>query len=243
MGIIIKTIVSLFVFSGGVAALLYLNKKQANVKLINYILSGAALLFYLLLILFDGQYPKWDAATIRDVNPLSKMSPFIFATVFFVNFAPSIIKKHYYTILSTLIIAMTFVGIFASLADGIMNDMNYFVVWMYFDSFSHIAIALLGLWLILSGQITFERKTLFISLGILYSFLFLLIVVNLIFKTHFFGFSVYGDHDIYGIVINPWILSFVAYFVGLTALVVSGWFLAKAIARKRPKITKTEQSS
>ena len=241
MGIIIKTIVSLLVFSGGVVLLVFLSKKNKSNTLINFILSGAALFFYILLIIFDGQYHKWNTATIIDVNPLSKMSPFIFATVFFINFAPSLIKKYYYTILSTLILAMTFVGVFASLADGLMNDMNYFVVWMYFDSFSHIAVALLGLWLLLTGQVTFERKTLYKCLCILYSLLFVLIIVNLIFKTHFFGFNVYGEHSIYGIVINPWILSFVAYFAGLTALVVTGWFLGKAIVKKnRPLVTNAE---
>ena len=167
-----------------------------------------------------------------DVIPLSKLSPFIFATVFFINFMPKVIKKYYYTILSTLILAMACVGIFSSLADGLMNDMNYFVVWMYFDSFSHIAIALFGIWLLITGQTSLDRKTLFICLGILYTFLLLLICVNLIFKTNFFGFSVYGDHNIYGIVINPWMVSFIVYFAGLTVIVVADWFLCKAIASK-----------
>ena len=232
MGIIIQCIVSVLVFSGGVILLLFLHRKVSDTRTVNYVLSGAALLFYILLIVFDGQYHHWDTETILDVNPLSKMSPFIFATVFFVNFMPKTIKKYYYTILSSLILAMAGVGMFSSLANGLMNDMNYFVVWMYFDSFSHIAIALFGIWLVLTGQTALDRKTLFKCLAILYSFLLLLIIVNLIFKTNFFGFSVYGEHNIYGIVINPWIVSFIAYFAGLTVIVVADWFLSKAIASK-----------
>ena len=232
MGIIIKTAVALLVFVGGVILLPFLNKRNVNKMLINYILSGTALFFYLLLIIFNGIYHKWDMQTIQDVNPLSKMSPFIFATVFFINFAPKTIKKYYYTILSTLILAMAGVGIFAALVDGLMNDMDYFVIWMYFDSFSHISIALLGLWLVISNQITYERKMLLKCLMTLYSFLMILVIINIIFRTNFFGLSVYGEHNIYGIVIDPWILSFAVYFAGLTGIVAADWFLCKAIANR-----------
>ena len=242
MGIIIQCIVSILAFAGGVILVIFLNKRKANKTLVNLILSGIALFFYILMILFDGVYHKWDLEMILDVIPLSRMSPFIFATVFFINFVPQGVRKYYHTILSTFFLAMASVGMFSSLADGLMNDINYFVVWMYFDSFSHLAIALLGLWLVLSGQVTFERKTLFKCLGILYVFLFLLIIVNLIFKTNFFGFSVYGDHNIYNIVINPWLASFAAYFAGLTVIVVADWLLMKAISKKHAITEASDES-
>lgn len=232
MGIIIQCIISVLIFIVGVILLPFLKKKVQDVRIVNYALSGAALFFYILLIISDGVYHHWDAETIADVNPLSKLSPFVFATAFFINFTPNAVKRYYFTIISTLIIPMAYVGMFAALTDGLMNDMNYFVIWMYFDSFSHIAIALLGIWLVITGQTSLERKTLLQCLGILYSFLLILIVVNLIFKTNFFGFSVYGGHHIYAVVIDPWILSFVTYFAGLTAFVVGDWFLCKAIASR-----------
>ena len=238
MGIIIQCIVSVLVFAGGAILLPLLKPKVRDVRIVNFALSGAALLFYLLLVIFDGHFHRWDAETISDVNPLSKMSPFLFATAFFLNFAPKPVKQYYHSILATLILAMACVGMFSSLADGFMHDINYFVVWMYFDSFSHIAIALLGIWLAITGQISPDKKTFGRCLLILYSFLLLLILINLTFKTNFFGLSVYGGHNIYGIVINPWILSFLTYFAGLTAIVTGGWFLCKAIAPKQnPPIT------
>lgn len=232
MGIIIRTIVSFILFSGGVILLFFLNKRLKNKSSVNYVLAGIALLFYILLIVTDGQYHHWDEPTILDVHPLSKMSPFLFATALLAEFLPQTIKRYYHTILATLLLAMAAVGIFASLADGVMNDMNYFVVWMYFDAVSHVTIALFGLWLAISGQLSFERKILLRSLGILYAFLLLLIVINLIFKTNFFGLSTYGGHNIYGVVIDPWILSFVAYFAGITVIALAGWFVCKALASK-----------
>ena len=243
MGIIIKTIFSFIFFWGGVILLFSLNKRVKNKSSVNYILAGTALFFYVLLIVTDGQYHHWDEATILDVHPLSKMSPFLFATALLAEFLPQTIKKYYHTILSSLLLAMAAVGIFASLADGMMNDMNYFVVWMYFDAVSHLTIALFGLWLAISGQLSFERKVLVRSLGILYAFLLLLIVLNLIFKTNFFGLTTYGGHNIYGVVIDPWILSFVAYFAGITVISLAGWFVCKALAAKAQRAASSPAES
>ena len=212
MQVIVLTIISLLLCAVGISVILFLNKQGTNKNFVNLLLSGSALLFYICLLFREGSFREWNIIELRVSLPLSKMSPFIFSTAFFVNFLPALFKKYYFSYISFLLLPMLLVGCFGSLVGGIMNDINYFVPWMYFDSFSHIFVFLFGFWILITGQVSTEKKTLFIDILVTHSFLVLIIFINLITHLDFFGLSVYGGHNIYGVVINPWLLSFFIYF-------------------------------
>ena len=58
----------------------------------------------------------------------------------------------------------------------------------------------------------------------------IMLILNLIFKTSFFGLSMYGNHNIYTIVIcESSIISAIIYFEGLTILLGLGSLYLKVI--------------
>ena len=61
-----------------------------------------------------------------------------------------------------------------------------------------------------------------------------MLVLNLIFKTAFFGLSLYGEHNIYNNrIFESGIVSALAYFWGLSFVLLAGYFYQKVLNLKR----------
>ena len=95
-------------------------------------------------------------------------------------------------------------------------------------------ISLYGIYLVKSKQVDLRRtKDFIVSGGVMVGVAMLMLVINLVFKTSFFGLSMYGDHSIYNIVlVDSGVVNAVIYFSGLTALLIVGYFYQRLIDRK-----------
>ena len=240
--VILESIICFIMFLSGLFILFKIKKTEQNKKLVNYILSFIAFIFYVALVLVHYFLTKGG---INGDLPLANVSPLIFSTVFFANFLPNKIRKYYHILIVSFIGAMFVVGVFLYLVKDLITNSYSYDPWMYFDGISHLAVSLLGIWLILTNQINLNKFDFGISLISQYILLFIVIILNIVFKTNFFGLSITSNHNIYGFTFNPWIFSFSIYFIGLALILIIGYFAAKHFQlkyRKRREMAETQKT-
>jgi hypothetical protein len=65
-----------------------------------------------------------------------------------------------------------------------------------------------------------------------------MIILNVIFDTSFFGLAFNGDHNIYTYLVipNPYLSAFV-YILGLTCVLISGYWFLKLVIKIDEKLT------
>ena len=160
--------------------------------------------------------------------PVANISPFMFAAspIFFI--LPKKIRKYYATLIALLVVGMILSPILSCVY-------NFSISYKFHPSFllnyaAHIALALWGIYLVLSKQCDLEIKSCLIAGAIIVSVAITMIILNVIFDQSFFGLSLNGKHNIYNMVlVDNSYLSALIYFAGLGAVLVSSYFLQKLI--------------
>ena len=101
----------------------------------------------------------------------------------------------------------------------------------------HIVLALFGIYLILTGQTKPNAKNFIKSTSIIYVVATIMLILNVIFDTSFFGLSLNGKHNIYNMVIvkNSY-LSAVIYYLGVGIVLGFGYGLCKLIDKDKYRI-------
>ena len=102
------------------------------------------------------------------------------------------------------------------------------------DYTNHIILSLWGIYLIKSKQITLNRKDSNISSLILISIATIMLILNIIFDTAFFGLSLNGNHNIYNVVLvkNSY-LSALIYYLGMLFVLSLGYIFQKLLNYKK----------
>ena len=107
---------------------------------------------------------------------------------------------------------------------------------MGLDSLLHAAVSWYGVYLVRSGQTQLTKKTCLISGGMVLGVAFCMMILNVILHTSFFGLSIYGEHNIYNIVVcENGYLSAIIYFIGLSAVLALGVLFQKLVSGKNGK--------
>jgi hypothetical protein len=71
-----------------------------------------------------------------------------------------------------------------------------------------------------------------------------MMILNVIFDTAFFGLSLNGKHNIYNkVLVDNSYLSALLYYIGLLAVLVMGYFVCKAFAKKNLTISPKAKSN
>ena len=101
------------------------------------------------------------------------------------------------------------------------------------DYVAHIALSLWGVYFIKSRQVELTKRNNATSAGIIIGAAFIMLILNVIFDTSFFGLSLNGKHNIYNSVIteNSY-LSAVLYFLGLICVLGIGYLYSLLMSRK-----------
>lgn len=111
---------------------------------------------------------------------------------------------------------------------------NYrFIPHFLLDYVSHLILSLWGIYLVKSKQIQLVKKDCFIGGSIIIGVSLIMLIVNTIFQTAFFGLTFGDNYNIYNLVLvnNPY-LSALIYVVGLSMILLLGYFFQKIINRK-----------
>lgn len=225
---IIAAAVLTILYVAGIYGLRYVH----NQKWINVLFPILVFLPYLYGVIYmyiDVGVKDWN---FLNTLPTANVSPFMYCLSLLTIVLPKKAKEYVFTL-----IALLSLGVFcAGMLTCVFNAMrDYAFHWtIALDSFAHVALSLFGIYLVKSGQASIEMKHSVFSGLIIVGVAVVMLVLNLIFHTSFFGLNLYGNHNIYNMVLfaNGYV-SAVMYFVGLGCILTAGYFYQKLLQRKQ----------
>ena len=209
-------------------------KKFTKKELTNFIFIAITFICYIALVVkvfFDVGFNDWN---FQNTLPTANVSPFMFFTLPLYYVLPKKIKKYYLLLISLLSLGMFFSVILACIQ---RISINYrFIPHFLLDYVSHLTLSLWGVYLVKSKQIQFEKKDCLLGGSVIIGVSLIMLIVNKIFDTAFFGLTFNDNYNIYNIVLvnNPY-LSALIYVVGLSMTLLLGYFFQKIINRKLSK--------
>ncbi|MGI6377926.1 MAG: hypothetical protein ACOX0I_02530 [Bacilli bacterium] len=182
---------------------------------------------------------------LKNMLPTANISPFMFIMVFIVLFLPKAIKKHFYLLMSMLSFGMIVAGIIECIIYS--SKPNYYYLFCSINWINHFTMAFFGIYLLLTKRIELTVRNCIKASMIIYATVAIMMILNIIFGTSFFGLAFNGEHHIYRHIIipNPY-LSALVYVIGLTCFLIIGyWFLKfiKRIDEKRTVVVDEEQTT
>lgn len=176
-------------------------------------------------VYFDVGFYDWN---YQNTLPVANVSPFMFSIVLIIQLLPEKIRKHFYLLISLLSVGMFLSTAFTCIFNAIRN--YRFVPHFMLDCVAHYLLSLWGIYVVRTKQVELKRKNLLISSSIIVGVAFLMLILNLIFDTSFFGLSLNGKHNIYNVVlVESSILSAALYFIGLSFVLFAGAMLSKIV--------------
>ncbi|MGI6769119.1 MAG: hypothetical protein ACOX43_08575 [Bacilli bacterium] len=215
-------------------SIIFLMKKFTKKELTNFIFIAITFICYIALVVkvfFDVGFNDWN---FQNTLPTANVSPFMFFTLPLYYVLPKKIKKYYLLLISLLSLGMFFSVILACIQ---RISINYrFIPHFLLDYVSHLTLSLWGVYLVKSKQIQFEKKDCLLGGSVIIGVSLIMLIVNTIFDTAFFGLTFNDNYNIYNIVLvnNPY-LSALIYVVGLSMTLLLGYFFQKIINRKLSK--------
>ena len=223
-------------YAGGV----FLMKYIPQTKLANILFSCLVFIPYVCLctvVYMDVGFDDWN---FQNTLPVANVSPFMFSLMPISLCLPKKIKPHFYLLISLLTVGMFFSSIFGCIYNAAINYKFHFHFML--DYMAHIFLSLFGVYLIRSNQVKLTLKNCMISGSILLGSATVMLILNLIFDTSFFGLSLRGKHNIYNNVLtdNSYV-SALLYYVGVVAVLAMGFAVCKFFDREKWKIKETNK--
>ena len=192
-----------------------------------------------LTVLRDVGFNDWN---YRNTLPVANVSPFTFAFLPIILVLPRRLKKHVLLLISLLSVGMAFSSILACVSNAVIN--YKFHLHFMLDYVSHFALALYGVYLVRTSQVKLTVKASAVSGSIIVGAAFLMMILNVIFDTAFFGLSLNGKHNIYNnVLFESSYLSAFVYFLGLIIVLVFGYLYMKLVHLKASKISLYDSES
>ena len=200
-------------------------------RLVNMIASLSVYLMYLSLmyvVYSDIGFYDWN---FQNTLPVANVSPFMFSIMPLTWILPKVAKKYLYLLISLLSVGMLFSAISSSLYNAVIG---YKFHWHFMlDYLAHLILSAWGIYLVKSGQVRLDRRDCFISGSLIVGVAALMMILNVIFDTSFFGLSLNGKHNIYNnVIVDNSALSALIYFVGLVVVLLLGYGFNKILLKK-----------
>ena len=190
-------------------------------------------------VLRDVGFNDWN---YRNTLPVANVSPFMFALTPLVLVLPRCVKKHFLLLISLLSVGMAFSSILGCINNAAIN--YKFHLHFMLDYVSHFALSLYGVYLVRTRQVNLNIKSASVSGSIILASAFVMMILNVIFDTAFFGLSLRGKHNIYNnVLFKSSYLSAFVYFLGLIAVLVLGFFYMKLLLLKSTEIKTSDNKS
>ena len=218
MPYIISAILLLVFYIGAVLCMPYMK----STRLFNYIFSLAVTMCYLFVMVTVYRSVGFEDWNFQNTLPVANVSPFMFTLAIFINLIPLKVRRHLYLLISLLSVGMLLSAVLGCVYNAYIN--YRFHLHFLSDYLAHVFLSLWGVYLVRSGQVDLKRKNALISSGVIVGAAFIMLTLNLIFDTSFFGLSLNGKHNIYNMVLtdNSY-LSAILYFLGLAVVLGAGF--------------------
>lgn len=231
----VEYLIALFLLCAVYAWIVYAMKYIRNLKLFNVLFGCAVYLPYVLHSIIVYRSVGFFDWNFQNTLPTANVSPFMFSLIPLLLILPQKAKKSVY-----LLISLLSVGMFCSTVLGcVQNAMigYHFHPHFLLDYIAHFALSLFGVYLVRSGQVQLTLKKSAASSAIILGGATLMLTLNLIFDTAFFGLSLRGRHSIYNMVLTSQsYLSVLIYYGGLLGVLAIGFLFCKRLSRARFRI-------
>ena len=176
--------------------------------------------------------------TEKHVNmciPLGNYSPFIFTLCIIVAFLPNRWSKWFDYFIGLMWLPMILASLYNSVG-YVFNQGDFSYTCLIYDGLAHGLIGLYGFYLIKNQFISYTKKALTITIISILLVPIIMLILNLIFNTSFFGLNLNGKHNIYGLVLTDnSLLSALLYMLGLSALLSLNVFVTLTMQRSNNK--------
>ena len=205
-------------------------KKLKNTFLWNIIFISVIFLFYVSVVvtaLIRNGPNDWN---FQNTLLTANISPFVFTICPIYLFLPMKIRKYFGALISLLT-----VGMILSPSIGCIYFFSISYKYHFFfslDYITHFIFALFGIYLIQSKQVELNIKNSLIGGSLIIGVCLIMLIINLMADTAFFGLSLRGKHNIYNQVItdNSY-LSALIYFSGLLIVLCVGFLFQKLLQK------------
>ena len=220
------------------ALIILFMKKFTNVKLTNLIFCITTFVLYATFVLVVGLQVGIHDWNFLNTLPVANVSPFMFGIAPLYFILPKKVKKYYLTLISLLSLGLVL---------GTSYNMITYTFRIHFalDYVAHFTLALWGVYLVKSNQVSLKPKQCVIGGSIIVAVALIMVLVNVIFDTSFFGLSLNGKHNIYGqVLVSSSYVSALIYFSGLLFILVAGYFAQKLLnLSKKDEKTSIDKAS
>ena len=214
------------------AAVIYLMKYFKNPKVANPIFVALVLIPYLMLSLtvyLDVGVYDWN---FQNTLPVANVSPFMFTCIPLALILPKSVKKHFLLLISLLSVGMLLSSVFGCIYNAAI-DYKFHIHFTY-DYVSHFTLSLFGIYIIRSKQVTLNARNALISSSLIIGSATLMLILNVIFDTAFFGLSLNGKHNIYNNILHESsYVSALLYYAGLSVVLSLGYAYSSVFNRKK----------
>ena len=211
-------------------SVIFIMKYMKNSKVWNIVFAITIFALYIshILIIYNSVGAKdWN---FLNTMPVANVSPFMFALSPLILILPNKIRKYFYILISLLFVGMLLSAVFNCIYNTVIS--YKFHIHFVLDYLSHILISLWGIYLIRSNQVQLTKKDSLVSTAIIISIATIMLILNVIFDTAFFGLSLNGKHNIYNVVlVNNSYLSAVIYYLGIILVTTIGYIFQKLLNR------------
>lgn len=213
-------------------------KRMTNTKIVNLTFCSVTYLFYILYLLKLASNVGIHNYYFYESLATANVSPFMFSIMPLVYFSRGRLQKYLYALVSLLSVGMLLSPVLNAVIYAIKG--NTFGIIFAWDYVAHLSLSLWGVYLVKSGQVELTRKNSLVGSMLIFGVCGVMVVLNLIFDTSFFGLSLRGKHHIYynAITSNSY-LSATIFFIGFAAVLALGYFYCKYLSGSR-KNTETQ---
>lgn len=204
-------------------------KTKLNAKVFNLVFSLIIAISYIALLIYNTQALDIFPAVFDKTLPTGNISPFMFSLVLITIFLPTKLKDIIYTL-----IVLLSVGMFGAGLNELYSSLSFPLFSLFFplDILSHFTLFLFGIYLVVSKQVDLNKKNVIKAIILIYSVIFIMIILNAIFKTCFFGLSFDDTHNIYDMTfIKNEYLNILVYIILVFIVLMGGYILNRIIKR------------
>ena len=210
-------------------------KRMKNTKAVNFVFFAVTYLFYILYLLKLAEGVGIRNYYFYESLATANISPFMFSIMPLIYFSRKKPQAYLYALVSLLSVGMLLSLVLNAITYAV-KDSPFGIIFAW-DYIAHLSLSLWGVYLVVSRQVKLTRKNVLIGSGLIVGVCNLMLVLNLIFDTSFFGLSLRGKHHIYyNVITNSSYLSAMIFFVGLIVVLAMGYcyckHLAKAVIKK-----------
>ena len=202
--------------------ILFVLDKLHNTKIYNLVFCLVTVVCYIGVVIVALVQNGWSDWNFLNTLPIANVSPFMFFVCPIYLILPKKGKDYFLNLISLLSLGMIISPVF-SIVYNIYRDYAFHAQFLL-DYVAHLSMALWGIYIVKSGQIELKIKHSIFSGLLIVIVAFIMLVLNLVFDTAFFGLSLRGKHNIYNaVLVENSFLSCLIYFSGLIVVLVLGY--------------------